>query len=432
MSDEVLIRCENVGKKFCRDLKKSLWYGVQDSAADLFCRSNNALTTTVRNSQLSTVNLDLTNGKLPDHAAPELRTGEFWATRDVRFELKRGECLGLIGRNGSGKTTLLKMLNGLIKPDQGRIEIRGRVGALIALGAGFNGVLTGRENIAINAAVLGLTKQKIKSCIDEIIEFADLEEFIDTPVKNYSSGMQVRLGFSIATVLNPDLLILDEVLAVGDAAFRNKCYHRIRRVMHSAAVIFVSHSMDHIVQTCSSVVLMRRGIAELYPDVSQGVAAYNRENTLSIQSADDEVEHFRSVYPPVTAADVKLRNVVIPYAGSLSVEVAIECQEDIVDVVLVFSAVNVSGQMVMAWHTGRSREVRTLRAGRNRIQFSVNPLLLHEGIYRWHFNLVRRGIIEHLVWFNNGGSFSVTSDFRPVGEIPYLPEIGSVEISGPI
>ena len=129
----------------------------------------------------------------------ELRRDEFWAVRDVSFELSRGECLGLIGRNGAGKTTLLKMLNGLIKPDQGRIEMRGRVGALIALGAGFNPILTGRENIYVNGAVLGLTKQEIARQLDDIIDFADIGDLIDAPVQSYSSGMAVRLGFAVAT-----------------------------------------------------------------------------------------------------------------------------------------------------------------------------------------------------------------------------------------
>ena len=144
-----------------------------------------------------------------------LRDGEFFAVKDVSFELRRGDCLGLLGHNGAGKTTLLKMLNGLIKPDAGSIMMRGRVGALIALGAGFNPILTGRENIYINGSVLGLTKKEIDAKIDEIIDFAEIREFIDMPVQSYSSGMAGRLGFAVATALDPDVLIVDEVLAVG-------------------------------------------------------------------------------------------------------------------------------------------------------------------------------------------------------------------------
>jgi len=189
-----------------------------------------------------------------------LRESEFWAVNDISFELRRGECLGLIGHNGAGKTTMLKMLNGLIKPDAGRITLRGRVGALIALGAGFNPILTGRENIYVNGAVLGLGKQEIDRKIQSIIQFAELEEFIDSPVQSYSSGMIVRLGFAVAVILiEPDILFLDEVLAVGDIAFTVKCLNAVRKLTENAAVIFVSHNMQLVSSFCSRVLVMDHG-----------------------------------------------------------------------------------------------------------------------------------------------------------------------------
>ena len=147
----------------------------------------------------------------------------------MSFELRRGDCLGLIGRNGAGKTTLLKMLNGLIKPDRGRIEMRGRVGALIALGAGFNPILTGRENIYVNGSVLGLSRREIEEKLDDIIDFAEIGKFIDAPVQSYSSGMQVRLGFAIATALRTDILLLDEVLSVGELRVRDQMLRKDRQ-----------------------------------------------------------------------------------------------------------------------------------------------------------------------------------------------------------
>ena len=244
MSDsEILVRVGNVSKKFCRSLKKSLWYGVQDMAREVNPFAGNA-------------------EKLKSISAFEdsLRPGEFWAVNDVSFELRRGECLGLIGRNGAGKTTLLKMLNGLIKPDHGRIEMRGRVGALIALGAGFNPILTGRENIYVNGSVLGLTKREIDAKIGEIIDFAEIGEFIDSPVQSYSSGMNVRLGFAVAVILiQPDVLFLDEVLAVGDIGFTIKCLNAVRRMAARSAVIFVSHNMQFVSSFCSRVIVMEKG-----------------------------------------------------------------------------------------------------------------------------------------------------------------------------
>jgi len=249
-SDDVLVRVENVFKKFCRSLKRSLWYGMKDLGNELIGRSPND------------------NG--------QLRKDEFWAVKDVSFELKRGECLGLIGRNGAGKTTLLRMLNGLIKPDKGRIEMHGRVGALIALGAGFNPILTGRENIYVNASVLGLSKKEIDAKFDEIVDFAELGEFIDAPVQSYSSGMQVRLGFSIATSFKPDILLLDEVLAVGDIGFRAKCFNVISEIINNASVIFVSHNMPEISRICSSVIVLNKGETIFHSkEIGAGIDRYH-------------------------------------------------------------------------------------------------------------------------------------------------------------
>jgi ABC-type polysaccharide/polyol phosphate transport system ATPase subunit len=248
MSD-TLIKVEGVSKKFCRSLKKSLWYGMQDLGREITGRKHGG--------------------------EGELRPDEFWAVNDVSFELKRGECLGLIGRNGAGKTTLLRMLNGLIKPDRGRIEMRGRVGALIALGAGFNPILTGRENIYVNASVLGLTKQEIDAKLDEIIDFAEIGEFINMPVQSYSSGMQMRLGFAIAKTLNPDILLLDEVIAVGDMRFRAKCHHEIKRLIKNTAVIFVSHNDHDLLQTCDQGIVLTCGKKNFHGEIIHSLATYH-------------------------------------------------------------------------------------------------------------------------------------------------------------
>ncbi|MCB0457989.1 MAG: ABC transporter ATP-binding protein, partial [Flavobacteriaceae bacterium] len=211
IEDTVLIKVENLSKKFCKDLKTSLWYGVKD----------------------------LFSGIRGNKKERMLRPKEFWAVKDISFELRRGECLGLIGHNGAGKSTLLKMLNGLIYPDAGTITIKGRVGALIELGAGFNPILTGRENIYNNGAILGFTKEKIDKELENIIAFAELEEFIDMPVQNYSSGMKVRLGFAVAAQMEPDILLIDEVLAVGDLGFVLKCFKKIDSLLPNTAIVFV-------------------------------------------------------------------------------------------------------------------------------------------------------------------------------------------------
>jgi ABC-type polysaccharide/polyol phosphate transport system ATPase subunit len=248
MSD-ILVKVENVSKKFCRSLKKSLWYGMKDLGSELIggTHSGNA----------------------------ELRPDEFWAVNDVSFELKRGECLGLIGRNGAGKTTLLRMLNGLIKPDKGRIEMRGRVGALIALGAGFNPILTGRENIYVNASVLGLSKIEIDEKFEEIVDFAELAEFIDAPVQSYSSGMAVRLGFAVASIVNTDILIIDEVLAVGDFRFRWKCLEKIKDLRSKGlCIMLVSHNTHDLMRTCELGLLLDAGKSITIGNIHQTLHTY--------------------------------------------------------------------------------------------------------------------------------------------------------------
>ena len=275
----VLVRAEGVSKKFCRDLKKSLWYGLKDMASELLPfgikqLSEQGYLVSVSNNGNSPTN----NGMTKRSQSSALRPGEFWAVSDVSFELKRGECLGLIGGNGAGKTTLLKMLNGLIKPDKGRIEMRGRVGALIALGAGFNPILTGRENIYVNGSVLGLSRKEIDARFDEIVEFSGLEEFIDTPVQSYSSGMQVRLGFAVATAIEPNILLIDEVLAVGDASFQSKCVNVIKSLQkRGVAIILVSHDLHNILRYCQSGLYLQRGQVAAAGPIDAVTADYRQE-----------------------------------------------------------------------------------------------------------------------------------------------------------
>lgn len=282
--DAPLIKVEGVSKKFCLSLKKSLWYGLCDMGRELTGRRHgigHGSSCLVPGASLHDLHhehiLPNQEQSTKPQAHPGLRPKEFWAVKDVSFELKRGECLGLIGRNGAGKTTLLKMLNGLIKPDTGRIEMRGRVGALIALGAGFNPILTGRENIYTNASVLGLTKKETDAKLDEIIDFAEIGEFLDTPVQNYSSGMAVRLGFAVASSLAPDILLIDEVLAVGDISFTLRCLNRISSILPATAVVFVSHSMQFVSRICTEVVLLDHGQIEYAgEDVPKAIELYSR------------------------------------------------------------------------------------------------------------------------------------------------------------
>ena len=185
---------------------------------------------------------------------------EFWALKDVSFEIKHGEAVGIIGRNGAGKSTLLKLLRRITEPTEGRIEIDGRVASLLEVGTGFHPELTGRENIFLNGAILGMTRMEIKKKFDEIVAFAEVEKFLDTPVKHYSSGMYLRLAFAVAAHLEPEILIVDEVLAVGDAAFQQKCLGKMGEVSSGGrTVLFVSHQMNAVQSLCSRCLLLKQG-----------------------------------------------------------------------------------------------------------------------------------------------------------------------------
>ena len=191
-------------------------------------------------------------------------SGRFWALSDISFEVKRGEAIGIIGRNGAGKSTLLKIMSRVTAPTKGQIKIRGRVGSMLEVGTGFHPELTGGENIFLNGAILGMTKSEIRKKFDEIVAFAEVEKFIDTPVKRYSSGMYVRLAFAVAAHLEPEILIMDEVLAVGDIQFQKKCLGKMgESAKNGRTVIFVSHNMASVKALCGRAILLDRGMVVL-------------------------------------------------------------------------------------------------------------------------------------------------------------------------
>ena len=209
---------------------------------------------------------------------PPGTTEDFWALRDVSFSVNRGEVVGIIGRNGAGKSTLLKILSRITEPTTGRVKIRGRVASLLEVGTGFHPELSGRENIFLNGAILGMSRAEIRAKFDEIVAFAEVERFLDTPVKHYSSGMYVRLAFSVAAHLEPEILIVDEVLAVGDAAFQQKCLGKIREIAQGAGrtVLFVSHNLDSVLRLCTRVLWLQQGRVQADDIPNATVARYTR------------------------------------------------------------------------------------------------------------------------------------------------------------
>ena len=233
MTDRWLVRADHVWKRYCRTMRRSVRYALTDGVR-------------------SFVGLPPTSG--------ELREDEFWSLRDISFELHRGEAMAVIGANGAGKSTLLKILSGVIAPDRGELRVRGRIVSMMMAGVGFHPVLTGRENIYIYGSLLGLRRREIQRRIPAILEFADLTEFLDTPVKYYSTGMYMRLAFSIAAQTLPDVFVIDEVLAVGDITFRTKCIDHLQTMKREGcALLLVSHSSGHLRALADHGLWLRRG-----------------------------------------------------------------------------------------------------------------------------------------------------------------------------
>lgn len=266
---EIAIKVENVSKKY-KLLHK------QQEASDSFVGN---LTRSIK-----------TSFKGHGHETTE----EFWALKDISFEIKRGDRVGIIGRNGAGKSTLLKVLSRIVKPSFGRIEYTGKMASLLEVGTGFHGDLSGRENIYLNGSILGMSKREIDSKFDEIVAFSEIEQFLDTPVKKYSSGMYVRLAFAVAAHLDPDILIVDEVLAVGDAAFQKKCLGMMENVSQKEGktILFVSHNMGQIASLCNKGILLSKGLVENQGDAKDIINLYfnaggaNKNNALTYDDND--------------------------------------------------------------------------------------------------------------------------------------------------
>lgn len=366
---KVLVKLEGVSKKYCRSLKRSLAYGVLDVTNDLFGRNNRS---------------------------HQLRKNEFWAVNDISFELRRGECLGLIGPNGAGKSTLLKLLNGLIKPDAGVITMRGRVGALIELGAGFNPILTARENIFVNGAVLGFGKKETEKKFDSIIDFAEIEKFVDTPVQNFSSGMKVRLGFAIAAQMEPDILLIDEVLAVGDIGFRAKCFNAIRKIASTASVILVTHQMPEISRSCSSACLIADGENKIHSEnVPEVISQYFDQ--FEAQS-DMKVGGERATIHSVQVLNQENQNSIeISYLDTLEIQIEFEVSKSIFRPEIGLTVANQNLQNVLQCNTHFDQFKITNRGEKMKICLTLSDLNLNPGVYSISLGISDEALGEILV-----------------------------------
>ena len=306
-------------------------------------------------------------------------TEEFWALKDVSFEVKQGEVLGIIGRNGAGKSTLLKILARIAEPTKGRIEIRGRVASLLEVGTGFHPELTGRENIFLNGSILGMSRAEIRRKFDEIVEFAEVEKFLDTPVKRYSSGMYVRLAFAVAAHLDPEILIVDEVLAVGDVEFQKKCMGKMQSVSQESGrtVLFVSHNMQAVRQMCQRVLLLKQGRVEFIGAPHEGISAYLGQGGSAAASALDLTDAPRSRKPEgARFLSVEFRNhggpvVAIGPKENLEVRVGIEVTAPLRQFNLAMALVHGEGLRVFSEAYCDEHPLPDLMPGRYEVSFRI-------------------------------------------------------------
>ena len=432
---DVVLSVRNVSKKFCRNLRRSMLYGIQDLTRSMLgisgrqdirdSRFENRTEQPISNLQSPTASPQspITNNQSP---LPPLRKDEFWAVRDINFELRRGECLGLIGMNGSGKSTLLRLLTGIFPPDQGEIAVRGRVGALIAVGAGFHPHLTGRENIYLNGAILGLTRAQINAQLREIIDFAEIGAFIDAPVSTYSSGMRMKLGFSIAIKVEPDLLLIDEVLAVGDIGFKYKCFAAIERILKKSAVVFVSHEMGHVQRISNSVILLHHGQVDFHGSaIAEGIQRYQASFPIQTEVVVTGTGKARISNITVSSATgLRFNNAglfLISHGEDVQVEMNVDLTPDIPAVSLVVNLLD-QGGMAVAQCNSEDRGFTLQNCGSTlKITMQFPKIPLNPGIYRlWIIIAAKYPNREEIVAVYYGTTpFQVTGHF--VGFIAFQP-----------
>lgn len=373
-SREVVVAVDNVSKKFCKNLKRSMAYGIFDLSKNLL-------------------------GIKPN--TTHLRKDEFWAIKNINFELRRGDSLGLIGRNGSGKTTILRLLAGLFPPDKGQIRIIGKVGTLIAVGAGFHPHMSGRENIYLNGAILGMSRKELDAKFDDILEFAEIDEFIDSPVATYSSGMRIRLGFSIATAIEPDVLLLDEILAVGDRQFRTKCFNRIGQLLEKCAVIFVSHNMAEIARVATSVMLCEQGEIIFHGDILEGIRRYNSHSHAERKS-------FVYATNGYSLQNIQLKSQKITWNDDLWFTVEFTSEKDMAACLIRVVILDETDRVFAEWRGENYEKKYDIKKGRNVVTECLPNLKLRDDNYYISFILSPPDGVSYLIGAHCCCSFQVS------------------------
>ena len=387
MTDTV-IRVEGIGKRYRIGERAQQGALLRDVIANAFRRSDDS--GAEEDASVATV-LGTAEVKPNGKAAGKRRSRDvIWAVRDVSFEVKQGEVVGLIGRNGAGKSTLLKILARITRPTVGRAELHGRIASLLEVGTGFHPELTGRENIFLSGAILGMSKAEITRKFDEIVAFSEVERFIDTPLKHYSSGMGMRLAFAVAAHLEPEILLVDEVLSVGDASFQKKCLGKMQEVSRGGrTILFVSHNMGAVNALCSRCLILDHGLVDFDGSSPEAAARYCGQ-FLGVSDGSDLSDRprkgngkarFTSI--SVQSTDSLGQSVDMPFAGcNLAVSLELKCDADFAPSNFAIIFYDSNGYRVIDTNTAQQGEFVSLRAGQTaRASFLLREVLLRPGKY---------------------------------------------------
>jgi lipopolysaccharide transport system ATP-binding protein len=373
-----IIEIQGLGKRYRIGKHREPYLSLRDELAKPFRRISSALSRFApRHSQPTT------------HDSPPPNPEDFWALRDVSFSVQQGEAVGIIGRNGAGKSTLLKILSQITPPTEGRITCRGRIASLLEVGTGFHPELTGRENIFLNGAILGMTRAEIRRKFDEIVAFAELERFLDTPVKRYSSGMYVRLAFAVAAHLEPELLVVDEVLAVGDIEFQRKCLAKMQCVAQGGrTVLLVSHNMQAIKQLCQRAFLLESGRCIADGTAQDIVTRYLSSGTTSHGGAvvlEDPADRPGDEHVRLCAVRLYNQEGDVADAFESSQPIVVELELDVAildpDLVLGFDLMKPDGVVVLRSFSNDIQDTVRLRLGHGRYRTAIPAGLLNGGSY---------------------------------------------------
>jgi lipopolysaccharide transport system ATP-binding protein len=347
----------------------------------------------------------------------------FWALRDVSFEVKQGEVFGIIGRNGAGKSTLLRILSRITAPTSGEAYLHGRVSSLLDVGTGFHPELTGRENIFLNGAILGMSRAEINARFDQIVEFAEVARFLDTPVKRYSSGMAVRLAFAVAAHLEPEIMLMDEVLAVGDAAFQQKCLGKMGdAVKEGRTVLFVSHSMDSIAALCSSVMVMQDGHSSGQLPTGEGIASYlgMTGDSAEVPLASRRRTQHKQRPPVFTGLSIRANggdSWVVPCGGKVTFQIEMRDFNDPGQLTCAIAIYNEKSQRIALLHTQYHAGVTFGAGSYKKLSCIVPSLPLTPGTY--YVELVYADGYQVLERVERAGRFEVIfSDYLGTGKLP--------------